>query len=357
MNNNNENKIQPDINKFARQDGFAFTVMAVVIAVIFGAIGLFLKHHASVNIGASADLYSSSQSMWSAVTGIDFVLENLDFDVGNTDSTYSFYNSTVNVTTLLFYPPPDSDSTYLVTSSGTHGGHARRLRMLMEPPSAFDNAFFAIDSTDNWDYTSADECSTAGLPGGRYWGSSCVTCPGEDYGFQQPVYGILDSTYLPLKDPDDPSLGHICYWLGVKEQNPKWMYFSTLENLLGLTNIEIGLWLGAGVDVPDEGGGEQSEFQNQDNFEIAANGITIEAWDGPSGTGPLSPTIDTGIGDLQVQFTYYSFNISDVLGSIDTLRLGFIGNTNTAIKYSGFSGVTLSYDLNWIIDINSIQEF
>ncbi|MEE9190213.1 MAG: hypothetical protein V3U16_05540 [Candidatus Neomarinimicrobiota bacterium] len=353
MNNYNNNKVQPDINKFSRQDGFAFTALAVVIAVILGFVGLFLKNHASVNIGTSADLYSSSQSFWSSVSGVDFVLENLDFNAGNTNNTYTFYNSSVNITSDLINLP--TDSTYLVTSTGTHGGHIRRLKMVMQPPSPFDNTFFDIDSTGNWDYTTADECSTAGLPGGRYWGSSCATCPGEDYGFQQPVYGILDSTDLPLKDPDDPSLGYICYWLGVKEQNPKWMYFKTIENLFGVTNIEISLWLGAGVDDADPA--IWSDFQNGDNFEITANGITLELWDGPPGTGPMSPTIDTSLGDLQPQFQEFTFNLSDILGTIDTLRLGFIGNTNTAVKYSGFSGVNLSYDLNWIIDISSIQEW
>jgi hypothetical protein len=336
---------------FRKKDGIAFTGTAVVIAVLLAFVALFLRNHVSVNTAATADLYSSTQAFWGAISGIDHIVETAAFDIGNTVTTYDFSPTEVVVTTTLINLP--IDSTYQVTSTGTHGGHLRSLTFLMEPPTPFDNTFFDIDSTDNWGYTAAFECSTSGLPGGRYWGSSCISCPGESYGFQQPLY-VLDSTYLPLKDPLDPSLGHICYWLGRKEQNPKIMYFNTIEDMLGTRNVEITLWLGAGVDVPDVP--DQSDFQQGDEFEIYANGVLVEKWTGPSGEGPMSPTIDASVGDLQPQFHEYTFNLSYVLGSFDTLSIGFVGNTNSDDKYSGFSGVTLSYDLDWIIDVSSIHE-
>jgi hypothetical protein len=354
MNNNNDKKVQPDINKFCRQDGFAFTAMAVVVAVIFGMIGLFLKSNATLNTAASADHYSTNESFWRAVSGLDFVLENLDFDAEESNTWHDFvYSQDVHI--VIDSTIKGDTITYHVESSGYHGGHMRRLTLVMEPPKLFDNTFFDIDSTDNWGYTSKSyECSTAGLPGGRYWGSSCVDCPGEPPGFLLPEYDVLLEDSLPWKDDLDHSLGHICYWLGRKEQNPKAMCFKTIENLSGISNIEISLWLGAAVDALDVD--DQDDFQIGDEFEIFANTILIERWKPTGNTLPMSPLIDGTLQNLHPQFREYTLTLSNILGSIDTLSLCFIGNTNTANKYSGFAGVTLSYDENWIIDISSIHE-
>jgi hypothetical protein len=69
----------------------------------------------------------------------------------------------------------------------------------------------------------------------------------------------------------------------------------------------------------------------------------------------MSSTINA-LEDLQPQFYQYSFNLSDVFGSIDSLDIQFIGNSNNENKYTGFAGIELSYDLNWIIDLGSLQE-
>jgi hypothetical protein len=353
MNNNNDKKVQPDIKPFNRQDGFAFTAMAVVVAVILGMTGLFLKNHVAINVVATADHYSSTQSFWGAVSGIDFVLENLSFNADSSDTDYTFYNSLVNID--VDFTVAAGDTTYQIETTGNHGGHVRKLSMVMEPPEPFDNEWFNIDSTDYWGYTSAYECSTAGLPGGRYWGSSCLDCPGEDSGFQQPDY-ILDTLDLPLKYPDEvpPNYTRICYWLGRKEQNPKAMAFTTITNLSGVTGMELTLWLGAGVDVITPA--DQDRFQIGDNFEIYANDVLIESWSPEVNFTPLIPNVDLTIDSLTTTFTEFTFNLSSVLGSIDTLSLSFIGNTNNDDKYTGFAGVELQYDLNWVIDLSSLME-
>jgi hypothetical protein len=343
------------VKRLARNNsGFAFTVTAIVVALLIGTVTGLLRNYLSVNTATSSKNYSSAQAFWSAMSGIDYLLESLAFDAGNTSQSFTMHPSTIDITTELINLP--IDSTYRVTSTGTHGGHTRRLRLLMKPPTPFDNSFFDIDSTGNWDYTHDSECETPGLPGGRYWGSSCMDCPGEDEGFQLPIWGILDTLNLPLKYPDadpyDPT--RICYWLGRKEQNPKFMNFKTIESS-GMKNIQLSFWLGAGIDVEEVA--DQDDFQIGDNFEVYANGVLIEHWSPLSNFQAMSPQIDVTVGDIQTQFQEYTVNISSILGSVDTLSIGFIGNTNTDEKYTGFGGVTLSYDLNWVIDAGSLQEF
>jgi hypothetical protein len=171
-------------------------------------------------------------------------------------------------------------------------------------------------------------------------------------------YVLLES-FLPVTDPGPPPV-YLCYWIGKMEQNPFGMEFITIPDLGGVTNIELSVWIGVGIDVMDVD--DQSRFQNGDDFEIIAsidggeNEITLELWSGPPGFGPMSPTINATLGDLQPQFNQYFFNISDVFGSIDSLDIQFVGNSNNENKYTGFAGIELSYDLNWIIDISSIQE-
>jgi hypothetical protein len=353
MNNNNDKKVQPDINMFNRQDGFAFTAMAVVVAVIFGMIGLFLKSNATLNTAASADHYSTNEAFWRAVSGIDFVLENLDFDAGESNTTHDFvYSSDVNI--IIDSTINASGTTYDVASTGYHGGHMRRLTLVMEPPEPFDNTFFDIDSTANWGYSGGSACITPSFPK-RFWGSSCDTCPDA---WDLPEYILLEDS-LPIVDLGPP-LKYMCSWIGKKEQNPKGMGFTTIDSLIGITNIEISLWLGAGVDALDVD--DRDNFSNEDHFYIQANDSIIVEWHGQSG-GNNQPMLatknrdDVDIGDpIPSQFTYYTFNLSNVLGSVDTLQLRFIGNTNADDKYTGYAGVTLSYDLNWIIDLSSIHE-
>jgi hypothetical protein len=122
-----------------------------------------------------------------------------------------------------------------------------------------------------------------------------------------------------------------------------------------MRNIRISLWLGAGRDVEEVS--DQDDFKIGDNFEIYANGILIEQWSPVSNFQPMSPQFNPSLGDLHTQFQEYTINISSILGSVDSLTIGFMGNTNTDEKYTGFAGVALLYDMSWIIDAGSLQEY
>jgi hypothetical protein len=350
MNNENHLSIK---QTFRKNDGIAFTGTAVVIAVLLAFVALFLRNHVSANITSTANLYSSTQAFWGAISGIDHLVETADFDVGVTDNTYDFSPTTVRVQTS--FVDLAVDSTYLVTSKGTHGGHERNLMLYMKPPSPFDNTFFDIDSTDNWWYTHGYSCGTPGYQH-RFWGSSCDTCATDTNTAHIPEFVLLPS-YLPLKDPDDPSLGNICYWLGRKTQESGEMNFITIYDLGGVRGIKLSIWLAAGVDVetPVE---DQDDFQVGDHLKFVVNGEVIEDFRPGGNNLPMTaiPGLYTDDPVIASQFKQFTLNISDFTGPVDSLSITIDGKTNHENKYLGFGGVMLSYDMDWIIDAGSIQE-
>ena len=199
------------------------------------------------------------------------------------------------------------------------------------------------------------DCDSPSFPK-RYWGSSCIECIESETPFETPEY-ILDTLDLPLRYPDadpyDPT--RICYWVGRKEQNSGGMGFDTIPDMTGKRNIELTLYLGAGLDINGTVA-EQSEFQTGDHFKIYANDMLIESWSPDSNPSPLVAHENPSVATLLPQFQQYTFNISNVLGPIDYLFLLFDGNGNSDEKYTGFAGISISYDMSWIID-TSIHEW
>lgn len=107
-----------------KEDGFAFAATAITVSVILAFSALYLSNSVSLNITEASDVYSTSQSYWSTLSGLDYAIQKANDDEALTGiaGTYSFYNSSVTIelsSTDRFGASLGADQTRVI-STGTH---------------------------------------------------------------------------------------------------------------------------------------------------------------------------------------------------------------------------------------------
>ena len=103
---------------------------------------------------------------------------------------------------------------------------------------------------------------------------------------------------------------------------------------------------------------KQTAFGAGDFLEFSINGIMIESWVGVGlgGANPMCPTIGNSPDCLTQHFEDYDFNLTNIIGEVDTIRLEFEGHTNKAVEYIGIEGISLFGPGGWAVISGSYTE-
>jgi hypothetical protein len=322
--------------------GFVVSVTAIIVSVILGVMILYFSNSIAPNITSSANNYSSTQARWAAISGMEHAFHKLIFGLDDIAGVYPFYNSNIVVDTMTVNP---STGGLQITSRGTHGSSIRIFSLKALPISPDSTVFMGFYDDEGYLY---DPYGVG--PGARWWGMSCggeLELPDD----------ILFPTYV-LTGADS------CFFFGAKVQNNSNLNFLPVETSEG--NYDLVLSLAAGKDVEDVT--KQSDFQTGDFLEFYVNGVLLERWEGISEAGgnPMYPTVGVGTdvlggivgldGELTPAFQDFHFNLTEILGVLDTMRLEIEGNTNTKLKYIGIEGISLFGSGYWSVETGSYIE-
>ena len=135
-------------------------------------------------------------------------------------------------------------------------------------------------------------------------------------------------------------------FFGTKIKNNSSLSFApvgTDDNQTWIFNISLA----AGIDVPQEW--LQQKFLPADFLSIKANGIPIEYWNGDPGKSAMHPRIGNTTMDLPTNFENFSFNLTDILGEVDSVYFVIEAMTNQWNKYIGIEGISLIGLGGWTI--------
>jgi len=296
------------------EKGFVVSVTAIIIAVILGLSILYISNSIAINVTSSANSYSTSQAKWSAVSGIEHTI--LRLNSGSLDyinGTYPFYNGNIIIDTTTIDP---ANQVMQITSTGMHSNSIRILSIRIEPVESDTAIEEGFEDDEGFDYDDGP-----GNPGPHVWG---FTCSGEIPNGQYPTY--------VLQGADS------CFFFGTKIKNNSSLSFApvgTDDNQTWIFNISLA----AGIDVPQEW--LQQKFLPADFLSIKANGIPIEYWNGDPGKSAMHPRIGNTTMDLPTNFENFSFNLTDILGEVDSVYFVIEAMTNQWNKYIGIEGISL----------------
>ena len=295
------------------EQGFVVSVTAVIIAVILGLLVLYFSNSISLNVVSTANTYSSSQARWSAISGIeDIVMKLNSTGLEYLAGTYPFYNGDIIIDTTTIDPV---NQIMQITSRGEHF-NSERIFSIMIKPSPGDTAI-----TEGFEDDEGFVFEPPGVgPAGRFWG---LSCDGST------PFGMIPHFVLTGADS--------CFFFGTKVQNNSFLTFNPAETSEG-TDYILTLSLAAGLDMANVS--KQNDFQVGDFLEFYINDILIERWQGLS-MGPLTPTVGNSTTALTTNFEDYSFNITQIIGPVDSMQLNIEGKTNMSVKYLGIEGLSL----------------
>ncbi len=296
------------------EKGFVVSVTAIVIAVILGLAILYISNSIAVNVTSSSNVYSSSQAKWAAVSGIEHAIlrlntGTLDFITG----TYPFHNGNIIIDTTMLDPV---NQVMQITSRGMHSNSTRILAIRIEPVESDTAISEGFEDDEGFDYEDGP-----GEAHPHVWG---FTCSGQIPNGDHPTY--------VLQGADS------CFFFGTKIKNHSSLSFapvSTDDNL----NWMFTLSLAAGIDVPQVW--KQQQFLPADFLSIKANGVTIEYWNGDPGKSEMKPRIGNTTMALPTNFEDFSFNLTDILGDVDSVYFVIEAMTNQWNKYIGIEGISL----------------
>jgi len=296
------------------EQGFIVSVTAVIIAVILGLLVLYFSNSISLNVVSTANTYSSSQARWSAISGVEDIIMKLNATgLADIAGTYPFYNGDIIIDTTTIDPV---NQIMQITSRGEHFNSNRIFSLTIQPAAndtAIDEGF---DDGDGFDY--APEGTGPG--GGRFWGLSCDGAT---------PYGMLPHYVLTGADS--------CFFFGTKVQNNSFIDFDPIETEEGQDYI-LTLSLAAGKDMGNVS--QRDDFQVGDHLEFFINDILIERWEGIT-DGPLAPTVGNSTQIITTNFEDFSFNLTQIIGAVDSMELRIEGKTNMSVKYLGIEGLSL----------------
>ena len=324
--------------------GFIVSVTAIIVAVILGIMVLYFSNSIAPNVTSSVNNYSSSQARWAAISGMEHTFHKLMFGLDDIAGTYLFHNGNINIDTNTVNLDP---VVLQIISTGTHGNSTRifSIEAVLIPADSTDYFYFDGDSLFWYDPYGEGPSPT------RFWGMNCGgTIPP----------GVSEPEFV-LTGADS------CFFFGTKIQNNSNLSFAPVETNEGIYDLILSL--AAGKDVADVN--DQQNFRNGDFLEFLVNGVLIERWEGPvGGTGPLFPTIGLGTdslgnsvgsldnpyGEITPAFQEFHFNLTEIVGVLDTIQLGIEGKTNSDEEYIGIQGISLYGSGSWSTETGSYIE-
>ena len=123
--------IKPHVTESSQ--GFVFAGTAMVIAFVLGLMVVYFTSNVEVGSSLASDIYSASQSYWTAISGIEYAVERARNGQSYT-GTYDFYNSTCTLSnshkTHNGSNLPGSQTR--IVSLGRHGTTARYLEVITQ---------------------------------------------------------------------------------------------------------------------------------------------------------------------------------------------------------------------------------
>jgi len=303
-----------------KEDGFAFSAICFVIAIIMGLFIVYFSNSASLGSINTSNKYANAQADWSAVAGIECAISNMLNGESDFPGTYVFGNGTFTIDTLTTDPV---NEIIKITSTGRYGSSIKMLEISFQ--NSASGSFFTegFDDEEDEDYEfNPDE---AGPGSGRFWGLSC--------GNAWVATGITPHWILQGSDG--------CFFYGAKIQNNSSLEFEEIEVDEGGDYI-LTFSLAAGFDIANTS--NQYIMQNGDYIEVIINGVSIERWQGTSSTSEsMVPIIGNTTQVINPNFEEFSFNLSSIseLGTFDEVEIEFQAKTNNNRKFVGIDGLDL----------------
>lgn len=117
-----------------KEDGFVFVITAITISIILGLSIIYLSNSVTMNMSEASNVYSASQSYWTAISGIEYSLKKMSDGAPNISGTYTFFNSAL----VIQLSDRDRSGSLLgsgqlrVISTGSHGTAKRFLEILFQ---------------------------------------------------------------------------------------------------------------------------------------------------------------------------------------------------------------------------------
>jgi len=110
-----------------KEQGFVFAVTAMVVVLILSLILIYLRSTVMLNISEASEIMSTSQSYWSAVSGMEYAFEESVTDINSVPGTYSYYNSSITIDTSFSDNDGNAftDGSIRFISTGNHGDTKR----------------------------------------------------------------------------------------------------------------------------------------------------------------------------------------------------------------------------------------
>ena len=313
------------------EHGFVVSVTAIVVSVILGLLVMYYSNSIPLNVTGAANTYSSSQARWTAISGVEDIIIKLN-STGLDDiaGTYPFYNSNIIIDTTTI---DLANHVIQITSRGVHSSSNRIFSLTIQPSNSDTVINESFNDGDNLSYSP----NGAGPGNGRFWGLGC------------------EGTAAPFLPTYVLTGADSCFFFGVKIQNNSGLNLNPAPTEDSQDYI-LTLSLSAGVDVANVN--NQSKFQTGDYLEFYVNGILIERYEGTSAGGgqPMAPRIGNSTDNLTPNFEEYSFNITQIIGQVDSIWLTFEGKTNSSNKYLGIQGLSLYGSGGWDIVTGSYIE-
>ncbi len=298
--------------------GFIVSVTAIVIAVILGLLVLYFSNSIKLNVTSTANIYSSSQARWTAISGVEDIIVKLK-STGLEDiaGTYPYYNGNIIIDTATI---DVVNKIMQITSRGEHSSSNRIFSLIIQVAAGDTVIEEDFNDDDDFDYGTPGKGKTGK---GRYWGLSC----GGGGGL--PIFVLTGAD--------------VCFFYGTKIQANSYIDYDDIDTDLGQDYV-LTLSLAAGVDVANVS--EQDNFQTGDYLEFYINDILIEHWEGSGGGkggggNPMTPRVGNATNNLTANFEDFSFNITQIIGPVDEIEVRFEAKTNKSNKYIGIEGFSL----------------
>ena len=156
--------------QFVRNEGgFIFAVTAMGVVIIISLMMIYLRSTGMLNISEAGEMLSTSQSYWSAVSGMEYAYEEAAINADSVPGTYSYYNSSIILESSLAGNDggPITSGSIRFISTGVHGDTKRIV----------ESSFQGVKTLDLWPPISVI-LEGGGSPGGGEE-EECGECDGK----------------------------------------------------------------------------------------------------------------------------------------------------------------------------------
>jgi len=109
------------------EGGFVFAITAMAVVVLISLMMIYLRSTVMLNISEAGEIMSTSQSYWSAVSGLEYAYEEASSNIDSVPGTYTYYNSTITIDSSFVDNDgnPLSNGEVRLISTGVHGDTKR----------------------------------------------------------------------------------------------------------------------------------------------------------------------------------------------------------------------------------------